>query len=80
MACRYCRLLVYLSLGYLGVLGASNVLGLWKVVLNLGLRFCFHVLFLTAFKAFWAFCDFLSAGLAAATDNGQGYCSTWSYP
>ena len=47
-----CGLLLYLSLGNLGVLGASNVLGLWKVVLNLGLRVCFHVLFLTAFKAF----------------------------
>lgn len=45
-------MLLYLILGYLGFLGASKVLGLWKVVLNLGLRFCFHVLFFTAFKAF----------------------------
>ena len=45
---------LYLSLGYLGFLGASKVLGLWKTVLYLGLRDCLHVLLLTDFKAFKA--------------------------
>ena len=56
---------LYLSLGNLGFLGASNVFGRWNTVLYLGFRDCLHVLRFTPFAAFKAFALVLSPVLPA---------------